>query len=263
MTVPKPEPVQRSRDDRQLALLGLVMDRKRVGVPDLSEVLGVSQVTVRKDLEELAERGLLRREHGVAVAGAADDMRAHLAYHYDTKQQIARAAASQVGDGETVMIESGSVCALLAEALCAEPRGVTIVTNSAFIADYVRRSPHADVVLLGGSYQRESQVLVGPMVAETAGTFFVDKLFIGIDGYTPEAGFLGNDVMRAEAVRAMSRRAQHTVVLSESQKFPRLASVRLLPADMISAVVTDGGLEAAMAAALRVDGVSVETATQP
>lgn len=252
-------PLASSRDDRQLALLGLVMERRRVSVPDLALAVGVSQVTVRKDLEELADRGLLRREHGVAVAGAADDMRAHLAYHYDQKLQIAQVAAGLVSDGETVMIESGSVCALLAEALFVEPRGITIVTNSAFIADYVRRSPHADIVLLGGSYQREAQVLVGPIVAESARAFLVDKFFIGIDGYTPEAGFLGNNVMRAEAVRALRAQAQHTIVLSESQKFPKRANVRLLPAEEVSMVVTDRGLDPALRADLVGRGVDVHT----
>lgn len=235
------------------------MERQRVGVQELAALTGVSQVTVRKDLDDLANRGLLRREHGVAVAGSADDMRAHLAYHYDKKQQIASAAASEVADGETVMIESGSIGALLAEQLCDTPRGITVVTNSAFIAGYIRRSPYADVVLLGGSYQRESQVVVGPVLAETVRSFFVEKLFIGIDGYSPEAGFLGNDVMRAEAVRLMSAQAQHTIVLSESEKFPAPASLKLLPASAVSAVFTDAGLTADVAQQLAAAGVRVDS----
>ncbi|MFV0452958.1 MAG: DeoR/GlpR family DNA-binding transcription regulator [Propioniciclava sp.] len=252
-----------TRDDRQSRLLGLVMEQQRVEVQELAAVLAVSQVTVRKDLDELAERGLLRREHGFAVAGSASDMRAHLAYHFDAKQRIATAAAATVSDGETVLIESGSVCALLAEALCAEPRGITIVTNSAFIADYVRRSPHGEVVLLGGAYQRESQVLVGPIVGLSVASFLVNQLFIGIDGYAPEAGFLGADVMRAEAVRTMSAQAHRTIVLSESQKFPRRASVKLLPASAVSTVFTDPDLDEAMHTSLIEAGITVVPVPAP
>lgn len=82
----------------------------------------------------LAERGLIRREHGFARMAAPDDLTSRLAYHYDAKKRIAQSAAAAIPDGATVLIESGSVCALLAEELCRVDRSIRIVTNSAFIA---------------------------------------------------------------------------------------------------------------------------------
>lgn len=239
------------------------MDRERMEVGELAQLVGVSQVTVRKDLDDLATRGLLRREHGFAVAGSVDDMRARLAVHHAAKRRIAEAAAALVADGETVMIESGSVCALLAEQLCAQDRGIVIVTNSAFIAGYVRRLPRSNVILLGGNYQSESQVLVGPITAATAATFFVDKLFVGVDGFTAAGGFAGRDVMRAETVRLLRARARQVIVLSESAKFGRQGAVALLPSRDVARVVTDAELAADMEAALSAEGVAVTRVDVP
>ncbi len=247
---------------RQAKLLELITENGRMEVSRLAELLGVSQVTIRKDLIALEEKGILRREHGHALLYSGEDINSRLAYHYESKRRIAQAAADMVADGETVMIESGSCCALLAEALAASHRDVTIVTNSAFIAGYVRRRPGARIVLLGGSFQSESQVMVGPMTRQCAENYFVDKLFVGADGYIDPYGFTGSDLQRAEAVRDMARQASRVVVLTESQKFRQKGTVALLPIERVSVVVTDDAIPGAAAeqlAAHRVEVVRVAT----
>ena len=112
---------------RESEILEIVMGAERVEVAALAGRLGVSAVTIRKDLDQLAERGLIRREHGFARMAAPDDLTSRLAYHYDDKKRIAQSAASAIPDGATVMIESGSVCALLAEVLCQADRGIGIL----------------------------------------------------------------------------------------------------------------------------------------
>jgi len=87
------------------------------------------------------------------------------------------------------MIESGSCCALLASELVSAKQNVTIITNSAFIADYIRKSPYAKIILLGGEHQNESQVMVGPIVRSCVQNFMVDKLFIGTDGVSKKSGW--------------------------------------------------------------------------
>lgn len=244
--------------DRRSKMLEYVIDNERVDVSELAGRFEVSQVTVRKDLDHLEKRGLIRREHGYAVAIAPDNLHSRLAFHYDLKRRIAAAAAELVPNGATVMIESGSCCALLADALGRTKRGVTIVTNSAFIADYVRGSSGVSVVLLGGDYQAESQVTVGPLVAECLQGFHVEQLFIGIDGYTVEAGFTARNHLRAAVVKAMAKRADEVIVLTESLKFPRQGSVPLLPAPAVSRLVTDANLPAPLAEQLRGAGVAID-----
>ena len=101
-------------DERHSRILNMVSDSGRIPVAELSRIVGISEVTLRKDLSFLEERGLLRREHGYAAMVNSDDVSKRLSFNYDIKRRIASTAAREVRDGETVMIESGSCCALLA-----------------------------------------------------------------------------------------------------------------------------------------------------
>ena len=98
--------------ERHTQILELLTEQKRVEVTELSELLHVSQVTIRKDLDQLENAGLILRAHGFATLNSSDDMNNRLAYHYDVKQKIAKLACESIRDGETIMIESGSCCAL-------------------------------------------------------------------------------------------------------------------------------------------------------
>jgi DeoR/GlpR family transcriptional regulator of sugar metabolism len=227
---------------RENSILEILTEQKRIEVTTLAEKLGVSQVTVRKDLDALEGKGIIQREHGYAVLRSADDINGRIAYHYETKRLIAAEAAELVQDGETVMIESGSCCALLAEELVNLKRGVTIITNSAFIAGYVRLKAQAKIILIGGVYQNDSQVMVGPMIKQGAENFCVDKLFIGTDGYTERGGFTNSDHLRAQAVRDMASQAEKVIVLTESNKFFRHGVVSLQLAGQIKAIITDTGI---------------------
>lgn len=225
---------------RHTKILELLTEKNKVDVTELSQNLGVSQVTIRKDLDMLEKKGLIVREHGFATLNGQDDMNNRLAYHYDIKQQLAKSACQMIEDGETIMIESGSCCALLAQEIASTKKDVTIITNSSFIADYIRQYSQAKLILLGGEYQKEAQVVVGPMTRRCVEAFFVDKFFIGTDGFSKNTGFTGNDYMRSETVRDMARQAAHVIVVTESSKFQQVGLVNLLPTQDVYCVVTDG-----------------------
>ena len=237
---------------RHSKLLSLVNQYNRIAVADLAKALDVSEVTIRKDLNILEKKGLLRREHGFARLTTSDDVGNHLSFNYEAKLRIARRAAESVHNGETVMIESGSCCALLAEEIAANRRDVTIITNSAFIADY----PHVRVILLGGEYQKESQVMVGPMIRSCVRDFYVGKFFVGTDGLN-ELGFMSNDLMRAEAARCMAERAEQTIVLTESAKFNLHGTVKLLTYNQVSALYTDEHADSSTLGKLHEQGIHV------
>ena len=105
--------------------------------------------------------------------------------------------------------------------------GISDCTNSAFIASSVRDDPTVRVVLIGGIYQKDSQVMVGPMVRSCVEGFYVDLLFAGTDGFSARTGFTNSDQMRAQAVRDMAEHAERVVVLTESEKFSRRGTVPL------------------------------------
>jgi DeoR/GlpR family transcriptional regulator of sugar metabolism len=247
---------------RENSILEILTEQKRIEVTTLAEKLGVSQVTVRKELDALEGKGIIQREHGYAVLRSTDDINGRIAYHYETKRLIAARAAELVQDGETVMIESGSCCALLAEELVNYKRGVTIITNSAFIAGYVRLKAQAKIILIGGVYQNDSQVMVGPMIRQGAENFCVDKLFIGTDGYTEQGGFTNSDHLRAQAVRDMASQAERVIVLTESNKFFRHGVVSLQLAGQIKTIITDTGIPDEARQNLEVGGIEVFTVSK-
>lgn len=225
--------------ERHTKILELLTEKEKVEVTQLSDLFHVSQVTIRKDLDQLENKGLIIRAHGFATLNSTDDINNRLAYHYDVKQRIAKLACESIHDGETIMIESGSCCALLALEIAYTKKDITLITNSAFIADFIRKVSQMRIILLGGEYQHESQVVVGPITRKCIESFFVDKFFIGTDGFSENSGFTGNDYMRSETVRDMAKQAKQVIVVTDSSKFHQVGVVNLLPIHDIEYVITD------------------------
>lgn len=224
--------------ERQTQILNLLGKQKRITVLELAELMKVSDVTIRKDLATLEDKGLLKREHGFATLPDSDDVSTRLLFNYETKRQIASKAVETIADGETIMIESGSSCALLAEEIVLNRRGVTLITNSVFIATFLREKVGTRIILLGGEFQNESQVMVGPLVKKCAENFHVEKFFMGTDGFN-EAGAMSGDLMRAEAVRYMAESARRKFILTDSKKFSQSGTVPLLTYKELDTIYTD------------------------
>lgn len=244
---------------REEEILAIVSKQKKIEVNELSELLGVSKVTIRKDLDKLETRGLLHRQHGYALLNDLDDINYRLAQNYDLKRKIALEASKIVNDGEVIMIESGSTCALLAEELAFNRSDITIITNSCFIASYVRKAESVKVILIGGEYQKASQVNVGPLVKQVIKEFHVDKLFIGIDGFDQRRGFTGSDITRCDTTRMLASAAEQTIILTDSSKFSQNGVVSEFAFNEISQVFTDQKIEPAALAFLQTEKIQVTT----
>jgi len=225
--------------DRVVKILDLLASNKTMKTILLAELLDVSQVTLRRDLERLEKRGIISRSHGYVSLDGADDTGKRMAFNYSVKRKIASAAAQTVEEGETVMIESGSCCALFAEELALSKKNVTIITNSAFVANYVCKLQNVKIILLGGSFQPESQVLVGPMTVKCGEIFFSEKFFLGTDGFIPGYGFTGRDHMRVETALELAKRAQKIFILTEAAKFKRRGAYSLMQLEKLTGVFTD------------------------
>jgi len=227
------------RQGRILEILGVT---RRIKVTVLSDILEVSQVTIRKDLDFLEARGLIRREQGIARLYSSQGIQGDLVLHYPVKQRIARAAAELVKDGETVMIEGDSLCTLLAEELAAARRDLTIITNSVFIAAHLPITHSLRIILLGGFYDGDSQSLGGPFTIACGKAFFVDKFFTGVDGFSPKEGFSCRDQIRGELIRSLRDRAAKVIVLVDSEKFSRSGVTLVLRLEDLFALYTDDGI---------------------
>jgi DeoR/GlpR family transcriptional regulator of sugar metabolism len=214
----------------------------KVEVNMLADILDVSQVTLRKDLDKLEKSGIVRRYHGYASFEGVDDTSKRIAFNYTIKRKIAKFAAQLVEDGETVMIESGSCCTLLAEELALTQKNVTIMTNSLFVTNFIRNFRNIKIFMLGGYFQPESQVLVGPIVTKYAKNFYIDKLFIGADGFIPNQGFTGRDYLRVETVMELVSCVNKVFVITEAEKFKRRGAYSLIHFNKLTGVITDDNI---------------------
>ena len=243
--------------ERHLQILNITNEKEKVSVQELSEALKLTMVTIRKDLEDLEEQGLLRRQHGYAAKASPDSINSRMAIHYPEKKAIAQKAVELITPMETIMIESGSTCALFAlEA--ARQKDATIITNSAYIARYLNQAPTAHVILLGGDYDMVAEVTTGAVTQLCAQEYQVNKLFVGVDGYTEENGFTNVNHTRSCVVKELAKRADQVIVLTTSEKFGRQSVARLFSSEDVHTVVTDSRLSDDYRRILESHGIHVE-----
>lgn len=246
---------------RQQSILQVVIDKGRMSVADLAKMTGVSEVTIRQDLNLLEKQSYLRRTHGYAVPLDSEDVETRMMTHFAIKRELASRAAALVNAGETVFIENGSSNALLARTL-AERGDITIITVSSYIAHLLKETP-GEVILLGGIYQKRSESMVGPLTRQFIQQVHFSKAFIGIDGWQPETGFTGRDMMRSDVVNAVLEKGCEAVVLTDSTKFGAVHPYMMGPISRFSRVITDNGLKAEHQQQLERDGLIVDIVKKP
>lgn len=225
-------------NERQKKILQLLSLNREVNVVHLSEITGVSGVTIRQDLNELESRGFLKRTHGGAVKIDSDDINSRLLYNYETKLKIAKKASSLIVDNDVVFIESGSTNAILAQSL-EHIRNLTVLTSNAFIARECRKNSDHSVILMGGLYQKQSDSVVGQLTKMCIEQFNFAKAFIGVDGFTIEKGFSSKNLERAEIMSAILEKTDMMFVVTDSSKFGRNALCELITPDKINGIITD------------------------
>ena len=228
---------------RQAQIVQIVDVENKVSVNDLARRLNISEVTIRKDLSLLSEYGILIREHGYALKKNTSDITNRLSINYDIKCKIARKACSLIDPNETILIASGSTCALLAEEIAKTRPSVTIITNSVYIAEHASKIGKNKIILLGGEYQSDSQVMVGPIVRSSVKQFYVNKIFLGTDGFMKKSGFMGSDYSRTEAIRSMIESAKNTIVITDSTKFDKRGLLVQFADNQVDELVTDSNID--------------------
>lgn len=227
---------------RESEIVQLVDQERKILVKDLAERLNVSEVTIRKDLDKLENCGIIIRRHGYALKKNTADITNRLSINYETKCRIAKKACSLIDDNETVIIGSGSTCALLAEEIAKTKPGITIITNSIYIVDHVSKLGNNKVILLGGEYQKDAQVMIGPLVRSCVKQYFVNKIFLGTDGFMKNVGFMGSNTLRTEAITTMAESASNIIILTDSSKFNKRGLLVQFRESQIYEIITDKGI---------------------
>lgn len=219
-----------------------------VRATELTDELGVSEMTIRRDIADLAARGLLRKVHGGAIPAQTTAHEPAFATKVGLaatqKRMIANAAATLIEPGSSIALSAGTTIHLLATVIAIAPelRPLTVVTNSLPVADTLFNAPgELEVILTGGS-RTPSDALVGPITVATLDQLHVDKLFLGVHGIDETAGLTTPNILEAETNRMLAAAAGHTVVIADSSKWGTVGLSRIMPLHDVDTLVTDGDL---------------------
>jgi DeoR/GlpR family transcriptional regulator of sugar metabolism len=233
---------------RQATILAELGRRGAVRVTDLCERFGVSDMTVRRDLDLLQSRGLLEKVYGGAVRlghGAEElGFEAKRQRELPEKRAIARLAARLAGRGDAVGLTAGTTTWELVEPLSRVPE-LTVVTNSTNIAVELHRlaGPAARIILTGGDFRTPSDALVGPVADRAIRSMNLDLLFLGVHGLDPEAGLTTPNQAEAETNRAFIGRSRRVCVVADHTKWRTVGLHTMAPLSAADVLVTDAMLE--------------------
>jgi DeoR/GlpR family transcriptional regulator of sugar metabolism len=234
---------------RQTLILERVREDGGVRVADLARELGVSDMTVRRDLELLHNRGLIEKVHGGATSLPG---RALFEPGFDAKSSlqelekgaIAEAAVRLIVPGTAIGISAGTTTYALARRLVDIP-GLTVVTNSVPVADVLHRAGRGDqTIILTGGVRTPSDALVGPFAVAALRTIHLDLVFMGVHGMDLRSGFTTPNVLEADTDRALVASGRRLVVVADSSKWGVIGISSIARFDEADTLVTDSGLSA-------------------
>jgi len=249
-----------NKTQRQQQLATAVQAAGRVRVAELATSLGVSEMTVRRDLEEMEAGGLLVRVHGGAVSNISRSFEPGFAArnvrHVEAKQRIGRAAAALIRDGETLIVDAGTTTLHVAEAIRPDIR-VRIMALSLRVADVLADLPNVTLMIPGGVVRPHERSFVGGMTLSTFDELRFDTVILTTGGVDVTDGVTEYEFDDAETKRAALRSARRRIIVADSSKLGAVAFVQLCPIDSIDVVVTDSGASPDHVQALRAAGVEV------
>ena len=247
---------------RRSELVKVLEIKGQMSVSEISDYFNISEDTVRRDLDALAQKGALTRTHGGAVTITA-------LVHRDSpflqrlntctaeKQRIAKAAAALISDGETLLINGGSTTRLFAAEL--NQQYLTVVTNNLSVPGVLSTELIRDIYVMGGQFRPEAQVTIGPILA--AGIqISVDSAIIGVGGITAREGLTTTVLEEASMIAAMMAAARRTIVLADSSKLGKHSFAQIAGLAAMQILVTDAEPAEELAAALKEAGVELVVA---
>lgn len=245
--------------ERHQQILERVLSRKSVQVNELSDLFDVSVATIRRDLSQMEEKGLIQRVHGGAISIEDPEEPPILNRKNilpEAKRRIGIAAAELVNDNETIIIASGSTTEAMVSFLTGK-NGITVITNAINIASLLTRYPHISVIVLGGALRHSEFSTHGHITDQALQDLHADKLFHGIFGLDPEFGLTGADMQEVQTDRRILSAARQLIVLADHTKFGVIGQIRLAPMEKVNTVITDDQTPEHFIFSLREKGIQV------
>jgi DeoR family transcriptional regulator, fructose operon transcriptional repressor len=218
-----------------------LIENKQVEVNQLSQMLGVSEVTIRRDLEKLEGEEFLTRTHGGAVLGiiqdiTSDNVEASLLKDYS---EIAKIAIQMIKDGDVIMLTNGQINLEIAKYLTSKSK-VTVLTNDLNIASHIMEAQSAKVVLLGGDIDYHTKAVFGTLTINNLNNFFVNRLFIEVDGISSNLDLTVSNIDMATFIKEAAKNANERIIVCTSSAFQKNSFYRAgLVSDLCDKLITN------------------------
>lgn len=248
-------------EERRRRTLELLDKQERATVEELVARFRVSAVTIRGDLDALADAGSLVRSHGGALK-RLDQQDVPIAVkatlHHDEKVRIGRAAAQLIREDETIILDSGTTTVEIARQLrFLKLRSLTVITNALNIAVELASLPQVRVIMIGGILRHVSCSTVGPQAEQMLRGLHADRLFLGVDGLDPEVGLSTPDVLEAQLNALMIKVSREVTAVADSSKFFRRTLSSIAGLHEVHRIITDDKVDPQLAEVLRARGLEV------
>jgi DeoR/GlpR family transcriptional regulator of sugar metabolism len=249
---------------RKQAILDYLSRHNGGAIADLSKILNVSDMTIRRDLKELEIEGSIKRTHGGAVS--IDNIKTEPrfdekeGYHQEVKEAIAEFAAKNfISDNDIILMEGGTTVAYMASYL--KPyNNLTIVTNGLYTASALHGLvPKSTVICCGGTLREISATFVGPMAEQFFTNLNANTVFLSSTGFTIDEGFTDPNLLEGQLKRAMSAVAKKKIMLVDSTKLGYCSFLTTFPINEIDILITDSGISKDMIEQIEKKGVKVYT----
>ena len=230
------------REERHLKILQELQNHGQVTATELSEAFGVSEITIRRDLRELADDGLLRRIYGGAVTVHPDQTEPsvvqRISDNEEFKKIIGRAAAELVHDGDLVFIGSGSTTTYVARNLIGKEK-ITVVTNALNIGSELAMAEDITVIIIGGLMRSSELSMVGHIAERALQEVRLDKIILGIPAIHFEKGLTNDYLPEVMTDRTLLGMTNKVILVADHTKFDKVCSAYLAPITSITTLVTD------------------------
>ncbi len=232
-------------EERKSKILDSLNKHGKVKVCDLSQQYEVSEVTIRRDLQELEEEKLIKRVHGGAILSNNTKFEPTFSEKidkfHDEKEYVGKLAASIIEDGDTIAIDTGTTTLSIAKYIVA--KNITVLTNSVDIAYELAKNHDVEVIVTGGALRWETRAMVGPVADNTLKNFRVDKAFIGTNGVCIMDGLTTPNIIEANTKREMIKIAKQTIVVCDHTKFGTVSFAKIVDLDSVDIIITDNQLD--------------------
>jgi len=231
------------KNPRHEKILNLIQNFRHISVADLTERLGVSQVTIRKDLTKLEDLGLIIRNHGGARLAQSvkpiPPIISRKRTFYEQKDRITSRAVQLIEEDDSVCIDAGATNLLLAEKLTSSQ--IRVISNSLDVLNILASSIDVTLTAIGGNFRASAGSFIGPQAEDSINQLQFDIAFIGTTGITARGEFLTQNAIEGRLKKDMLKAARRKVILADSSKFEARAFAKFANADLIDILIIDKG----------------------